>query len=598
MNRLTAGVILVPALCIGTACDGTAPGHGDLEEAVVRIADEPTSGMVEEDGTFRPEPDADSPVLGVQRLEAALAEGDVTVSTGSGPAEHGQIIVADDLTWENETALVLRAGQDVRLLEDVTITHTGAASLTLRADKSATGNGTVQLHEAAQLDFTEGDTVEILYNPPEGYDSPVGFADRVIVAADENLRAMMLVNDVDDLQAMQDNLSGNYALGGDIDATETAEWNDGAGFEPIGDEDDPFTGTLDGRGHTIEGLTINRPGERFVGLFARVAGEAAIQSVEVAEANVHGGGFQFDRQLEEWIDGGVGALAGWIGDEASVTDAEASGDVSGEGGVGGMVGVMRDDASMTASQASGDVSGEGPGVGGLVGVMGDGASVTASQARGDVSGRGGGGGLVGDMSHDASATASQASGDVSGEFWYVGGLIGSMGDDSSVTASQASGDVSGIGPVGGLVGWMLHSASMTASQASGDVTGEDWYVGGLVGQMGGPFGPNSPTIEQTYATGHVEGDDAEAGGLIGLIEDVDEDGNVSASFFDTDATGTEEAVGKVTDSDDLDIDITGLPTARMQTAEPYIEAGWDFEERWTIEEGETYPRLRVLEEVD
>ena len=40
---------------------------------------------------------------------------------------------------------------------------------------------------------------------------------------------------INTLQGMNNNLSGNYVLGNDIDASDTVNWNDGKGFEPIGD---------------------------------------------------------------------------------------------------------------------------------------------------------------------------------------------------------------------------------------------------------------------------------------------------------------------------------------------------------------------------
>lgn len=42
----------------------------------------------------------------------------------------------------------------------------------------------------------------------------------------------------------------------DIDASDTEAWNEGRGFEPIGSTSHPFTGTYDGKGHTITSLTI------------------------------------------------------------------------------------------------------------------------------------------------------------------------------------------------------------------------------------------------------------------------------------------------------------------------------------------------------
>jgi len=75
-----------------------------------------------------------------------------------------------------------------------------------------------------------------------------------------------IIYDVDDLQAVEDDLAAYYELANDIDASETITWNAGAGFLPIGSTDpfDGFTGHLDGKGHTIDSLFINSFG---VGLF-------------------------------------------------------------------------------------------------------------------------------------------------------------------------------------------------------------------------------------------------------------------------------------------------------------------------------------------
>src|SRR5699024_4536402 len=45
-----------------------------------------------------------------------------------------------------------------------------------------------------------------------------------------------VIHYVEQLQMMQDILEGHFALGDDIDASETASWNGGEGFEPIGNE--------------------------------------------------------------------------------------------------------------------------------------------------------------------------------------------------------------------------------------------------------------------------------------------------------------------------------------------------------------------------
>lgn len=66
------------------------------------------------------------------------------------------------------------------------------------------------------------------------------------------------INSCEDLQGMQDNLSANYKLMSDIECAQTADWNDGKGFLPVGEFDNQFTGTLDGQGFTIRNLYVVR----------------------------------------------------------------------------------------------------------------------------------------------------------------------------------------------------------------------------------------------------------------------------------------------------------------------------------------------------
>ena len=82
------------------------------------------------------------------------------------------------------------------------------------------------------------------------------------------------ITNVTELQAMNNNLSAYYVLANDIDASETAGWNSGAGFVPIGQASPYFGGFFDGQGYTISGLTINRGSEDFIGLFGYVSGNS------------------------------------------------------------------------------------------------------------------------------------------------------------------------------------------------------------------------------------------------------------------------------------------------------------------------------------
>ena len=101
------------------------------------------------------------------------------------------------------------------------------------------------------------------------------------VSGGGTLTAYMLVNTVYDLQNMENNLSGTYALGRDIDAGVMAGWNpngDGtyAGFAPVGNGGSgttatQFTGLLNGQTFTVSGSTIDDSYGEGVGLFGLVA---------------------------------------------------------------------------------------------------------------------------------------------------------------------------------------------------------------------------------------------------------------------------------------------------------------------------------------
>src|SRR5690606_4447550 len=80
------------------------------------------------------------------------------------------------------------------------------------------------------------------------------------------------LTDIYGLQGLATQLSGHAVLANNIDASGTAQWNGGEGFNPIGTFDTMFTGSLNGAGFGIDGLTINRSGLDNVGLFGVTLG--------------------------------------------------------------------------------------------------------------------------------------------------------------------------------------------------------------------------------------------------------------------------------------------------------------------------------------
>ena len=96
-----------------------------------------------------------------------------------------------------------------------------------------------------------------------------------------------VIQTLNQLQGMSGNLIGKYVLGADIDATATSGWNNGQGFNPIGNLSNGFNGKFDGLNHTISDLTINRPSQDYVGLFGATSA-ANIQNIGLIQANVRG----------------------------------------------------------------------------------------------------------------------------------------------------------------------------------------------------------------------------------------------------------------------------------------------------------------------
>ena len=71
----------------------------------------------------------------------------------------------------------------------------------------------------------------------------------------------------------------------DIDAADTSTWNGGNGFDPIGDSDNNFTGSFNGNGHTITGLTINRDADN-QGLFAKLGQGAVVKDLTINDVDM------------------------------------------------------------------------------------------------------------------------------------------------------------------------------------------------------------------------------------------------------------------------------------------------------------------------
>jgi len=415
-------------------------------------------------------------------LSSNLENANVEIQSGDGATEgNGDIFVNDAISWGAATKLTLNAQNDIFINKPITATNEAGQLALYYGQGAVASENTADYYIKAPINLKAGDN----FFTKKGSDGAI--------------TTWKVITDLGsagsttgtDLQGIKGNLSGNYVLGADIDAGATSSWNRGAGWTPIGDDSNYFTGNFDGLGHEIDGLTINRTNIFFdVGLFGYTNG-ATIKNIGLTNVNITG--FYYVGGLVGWNDSssitnsyatgtvtGVDYVGGLVGKNynSSITDSYATGTVTGKEVVGGLVGGNYYSSSITNSYAAGTVTGSGYAVGGLVGYN-DSSSITNSYATGAVTGTDSVGGLVG-VNDSSSIANSYATGTVTGSGSNVGGLVGYNEYDSSITDSYATGTVEGTKYVGGLVGLNEFVSSITNSYATGAVTGTD-YVGGLVG---------------------------------------------------------------------------------------------------------------------
>ena len=295
-----------------------------------------------------------------------------------------------------------------------------------------------------------------------------------------------------DLEAIGDSLGGDYVLTKSFDVASTDHTAYVVG---------PFTGTFNGGGNTISGLT--KP------LFAEVGSGGVISDLNLEAdptVGVSGRGILANDSYGTInsvntvgavlsITNNVGGLVGCSG--GSISDSSATGNVTGPSNVGGLVGASL--GSISGSSSFGNVNGD-VAVGGLVGDSN--GPISNSSASGDVNGIFYVGGLVGNSL--SSISGSYAEGDVSNTGPFTGGLGGYS--TGNISNSYTTGSVTGINDVGGLVGYQ-YGGDVSNSYATGSVTGND-EIGGLVGYQ------VDSHISNSYASGDVNGN-SYVGGLVG-----------------------------------------------------------------------------------
>ncbi len=250
-----------------------------------------------------------------------------------------------------------------------------------------------------------------------------------------------IIENLQDLQDVNNDLTAFYELESDIDASATVGWNAGLGFDPIGTIPNDFDGNFDGKGFNIINLFINRPLEGQVGLFGSVFGGAtgAIRNVTLENCDITG---------QDWTGALIGRAAGLPG---TIENCHSSGSITGNNDVGGLIGYLLIGCSSCSSSCN--------------------VSESAFSAR-DF------GGLAG--LSQGTVNRCFATGNVNAPTCQsVGGLIGWHGTDL-VSDCYARGDVVGDDEVGGFIG-TNNGGPIDNCYSTGSVSGTT-NVGGFCGR--------------------------------------------------------------------------------------------------------------------
>lgn len=386
------------------------------------------------------------------------------------------------------------------------------------------GNGRIVIdtEKLENLNREKNDNFEVLTNDADhvvlgydAYDKEKGYEGAAktfgqVSGSKTDVKGYMWVEDASQLQAIDTNLSGKYALKNSIDAIGTKDLDGGKGFKPLGaDKEDVFTGTFDALDFHIFDLTINRSDMENVGLFSKTNG-ATLNNVTLVGGKITG-------------KNNVGTLVGKA-TETTITGAVNSAAVVGTTNVGGLVGTgngvtLKDAVNM------GDITGTDHAVGGLAGNLTNGTISGKSYNIGNVGGP-----------------------DDTNQPYDVGGLVGvatgsTLGNENAKDGIIYNGlTVKGKYNVGGIAGRLKNSTlqnaeNRSAIKATGFTTESYVYqgagsstnnpkvqvsnVGGLVGiSTGNTFTnvTNLGNVSSAMGEGHDYYDGGNVGGIVGRAE--------------------------------------------------------------------------------
>jgi len=310
----------------------------------------------------------------------------------------------------------------------------------------------------------------------------------------------------EDLAAVRNNLSGNYYLTENIVFTpddfdvDGDFYNNGKGWEPIGNDTSAFTGVFDGNGYAISGLFINvdTTSTYAVGLFGYSSG--TLKNIIVNQSNysvnTSASGRSYVGGIVAYQDGGTISN--------SMSDITISATSTGDYGypyVGGIVAYANNNTTIENCRNKGSIS----------------SACESSSYTAGIAGEIRTDGYIYECVNEGIISGGRYTGGIAGETYYA-----------TVFNCKNIGTINGAYCAGGVVGYASYDTdiyycfNMGKVVASSTVTANSSlayaYAGGIVGEA------SRGTVSNCYNTGEIEANvartsGAKAGGILGRSSD-------------------------------------------------------------------------------
>ena len=262
------------------------------------------------------------------------------------------------------------------------------------------------------------------------------------------------ITSISQLQAINNNLTGNYILDNDLDLSSIPN------FTPIGSSASPFYGTFNGNGHTISNLKISA-GEN-TGLFGYTASSSRIENFTISNPNIIGGNNTASAiGYNQGIVNNIGIINGNISSDGTYT--------------GGVIGHSK--GTTTNVYYIGNITGKG--VGGVIGLL-ESTTLSNSFSRGNI---------ITSVGYASNNTPS-------------GGIVASLSSatiNNSYSLSSLYGNRSFLAGMAGFV-W---DGNINNSYSDSYMTGGFYYygsysTGGITSRIGNNEGGRNVSVSNVY----------------------------------------------------------------------------------------------------